>query len=358
MKLTVAIKLLPTKEQALALEDTLRETNAAANAISEFAWSRRSFGQYKLHELCYHDIRARFGLSAQIVIRTIAKVADAYRSHKQRKCNFKSLGAIAYDDRILRYYETEVSIWTTKGRERVQFVCDERGRKMLSSRKGESDLLYREGKWYLLATVNLEEPFPRAPEDWLGVDLGIKNVAVDSDGESYSSSHLKGLRRRYYRVRTQLQAKGTKSAKRLLKKRRRKERRMGRNVNHRISKGIVRKAQDSGRGIALEDLKGIRERITVSKPQRRMVHSWSFHQLSLFIEYKAKLAGVPMLFVDPRYTSKTCPACGFLDKRNRHSRDIFRCVSCSFAGEADTIAAANIRSRAVVNQPDAAHLLV
>jgi putative transposase len=286
-----------------------------------------------------------------MVVRAIAKVADAYKLDKKSKRTFKSLGSIAYDDRLLRYYESEVSIWTVTGRERIPFACDERAEERLRFRRGESDLAYREGQWYLLATVDVDEPPTGTPEDWLGVDLGIKNIAADSDGHSYSGSRIEQLRHRYARIRTKLQAKQSKSAKRLLKKRRRKERRMARDINHRISKEIVRRAQDTGRDISLEDLKGIHGRIMVRKPQRRTMHSWSFAQLGQFVEYKAKLAGVPVLFVDPRNTSRTCPKCGSVDKRNRPNRDTFSCVSSSFAGEADTVAAENIR-RAAVNQPN------
>jgi len=350
VKLTVTIKLLPTREQEKALKETLRYSNEAANAISEVAWERKAFGQYKLHKLSYHEVKVRFDLSAQMVVRAIAKVADAYKLDKERKRVFKPFGSIAYDDRILRYFDEAVSIWTVAGRQRVPFVCDERAREMLKSRQGESDLLCRDGKWYLVATVNVEEPPPGASEDWLGVDLGIKNIAADSDGEVYSGSQLKGLRHRYARIRTRLQARKTEAAHKLLQKRKQKERRMAQHINHVISKRIVRKAQDTKRGVSLEDLKWIRARITARKPQRRTLHSWSFGQLRSFIEYKAKLAGVPVLFVDPRNTSRTCPECGCVDKRNRPTRDSFRCVSCSFAGEADTVAAVNI-GRAAVNQP-------
>jgi len=135
-----------------------------------------------------------------------------------------------------------------------------------------------------------------------------------------------------------------------LKKRRRKESRFARDVNHRISKKLVAKAKDTGCGIALEDLKGIRKRITVRRPQRRIQHSWAFSQLRLFVEYKAKLAGVRVVLVDPRNTSQTCPVCGCVDKANRPSQSLFSCVSCAFSGHADRIAAENIR-RAAVNRP-------
>ena len=351
MKLVAAIKLLPTDEQARVLEDTLKVTNRAANTISEIAWQRKSFGQYKLHKLTYYEIKDEFQLTAQVVVRTIAKVADAYKLDKKTKRTFKSLGAVAYDDRILRFHEDAVSIWTVAGRQHISFVCAGRFREALKCRRGQSDLVFKGGKWYLFITVNVEEPSLIEPEDWLGIDLGIKNIAADSDGESYCGKQLKGLRHRYARIRSRLQTKGTKSAKRLLKKRRSKERRMARDINHQVSKKIVRKAQGTKRGISLEDLTGIRARVTVKKSQRRTVHSWSFGQLRQFVGYKAKFVGIPVLLVDPRNTSRTCPNCGHVDKRNRPAQDSFSCVSCSFAGDADTVAAENIR-RAAVNQPD------
>nr|WP_287489757.1 transposase [Methanothrix sp.] len=127
--------------------------------------------------------------------------------------------------------------------------------------------------------------------------------------------------------------------------------RFSRDVNHCISKHIVTKAKDTLRSISLEDLQGIRSRVTVMKAQRRRLHTWNFGLLRTFVEYKAKVAGVPLVFVDPRNTSRTCPSCGHVSKANRPTRDEFRCESCGFAGPADHIAAMNIAFRAEVNQP-------
>jgi IS605 OrfB family transposase len=131
------------------------------------------------------------------------------------------------------------------------------------------------------------------------------------------------------------------------------EARFARDVNHTIGKRIVREAQRTKRGIALENLKHIRMRVRARKSQRTVLHSWSFFQLQACIAYKAALAGVPIALVDPRNTSRTCPACGRIDKANRPSQTTFRCVSCGCAGHADTIAAGNIRvlGRAAVMQP-------
>lgn len=356
MKLMVSVKLHPTPEQANALVQTLERANAACNAISATAWAVQMFGQYRLHKLVYADTRVRFGLTAQVVVRCIAEVAVAYKLDRRRRRTFRPRGAIAYDDRILRWYvdRAEVSIWTLVGRQRIPFLCDPRTRVLLAHHCGESDLVLRDGRWYLHATVNVAEPPSAEPADWLGVDLGIVNLATDSDGTIYSSGHLSGLRRRQRRLRQRLQRLGTRSAKRRLRRRRRKERRFATNVNHTISKRIVAAAQGTGRGIALEDLQGIRDRLTVHKPQRATLHSWSFAQLRQFVTYKARLAGVPVVLVDPRNTSRTCPDCGAIDKANRVSQAQFLCQSCGLAGPADMFAALNIRGRAAVNQPDAA----
>jgi IS605 OrfB family transposase len=354
MKLTAQVKLCPTPEQAVALKKTLEVANAACNHISAWAWEHRTFGQYAIHKAVYGEVKAIFGLTAQVVVRCIAKVADAYKLDRKARRTFRPHGSMAYDDRILRWYvgKGEVSVWTTAGRQHIPFVCSERQRRLLASRQGESDLVFFGSKFYLLATCNVVDPDPKETKEFLGVDLGIVNLATDSDGESFSGGLVKGLRRRHIKLRARLQSKGTKSAKRLLKKRRRKEQRFARHVNHCISKKLVAKAQGTNRGIALEDLKGIRSRITVKKPQRRIQHSWAFAQLRAFVEYKAKLAGVQVTLVNPRNTSRTCPACDHVDKANRPARAIFSCVRCNFSGCADHIAAVNI-GRAAVSQPHA-----
>jgi IS605 OrfB family transposase len=130
-----------------------------------------------------------------------------------------------------------------------------------------------------------------------------------------------------------------------------REGRFRRQTNHAISKSIVARAEDTKRAVALEDLGGIRERTTVRRSQRRRHLSWSFRQLRSFVEYKAAAKGVPVVFVDPRNTSRTCPSCGTIDKKNRPTREEFRCVSCGLAGPADRIAATNIAARAGVDRP-------
>ncbi|MGQ9851491.1 MAG: RNA-guided endonuclease InsQ/TnpB family protein [Aggregatilineaceae bacterium] len=353
MKLTAKIKLLPTPQQADALRRTLERCNAACNFLSDRAWETKTFRQYDLHKLAYYDTRAHFDLSAQMTVRCIAKVADAYKLDRKTKRAFKPHGSIAYDDRVLswRLDRQTVSIWSVDGRLTIPFACGERQRALLQTRQGETDLVYRKGEFYLYTTCNVEEPPPEEMDGVLGVDLGIVNIATDSDGQVFSGSEVNNVRHRYRRLRARLQRKGTRSARRRLKQLSGKERRFAQDVNHCISKRLVAKAEGTRRAIALEDLSGIRERATVRRHQRATWHSWSFHDLRTKIAYKAALAGVPVILVDPRHTSRTCPACGCVDRRNRPDQSTFSCVACGFAGAADHIAAVNIASRGAVNRP-------
>ena len=358
MQLTLTVKLQPNPDQAASLLQTMERFNAACNAIAETAFRERTASQVKLHHLLYRDIRARFGLSAQMAVRAIGKVVEVYKRDKSIQPTFRPHGAIVYDDRLLSWKGVDrVSILTLQGRILVPVTMGAYQAQRLRRVRGQADLIYRDGTFYLAVVVDVPEPPPLQPDDWLGVDLGIVNVAADSDSTTYSGGQINGLRKRHAKLRQRLQKKGTKSAKRLLKKRRRKEQRFATNENHRIAKQVVTHAQDTRRGIALEDLQGIRDRITVRRPQRRRHHSWAFAQLRTFIEYKAKLAGVPVVLVDPRNTSRTCPHCGLIDKRNRPNQASFRCIGCGFAGPADTIAAGNIARRAAVNRPDAGSAL-
>ena len=357
MKLVVNLKLLPSPYQHRALFQTLEMANAAGNFASGVVWEQQTFGQFKLHKLVYRDIRERFSLTAQVAVRVIAKVADAYKLDRKSQRTFNPHGSIAYDDRILRYLKDDrVSIWTMKGRQTIPYACGPRQRELLPFRQGESDLVLRDKIFYLNVVVDVEEPPLLETEDVLGIDLGIVNILADSDGDTYSGGQINGLRKRHVKLRSRLQKKGSRAAKRLLRKRKRKEAHFGAWVNHCISKQVVLKAERTNRAVALEDLQGIRQRVRVRNSQRRQHHAWAFFQLRSFIQYKARLSGVPVILVPPAYTSQTCPFCGCVDKANRVSQFRFSCVECSFAGNADTIAAWNIRvlGRAAVNRPDLA----
>lgn len=352
VKLTVKVKLLPTLEQKASLIKTIEVFNDACNYISGIAWKSKRFGQVSLHPLCYHQVRDKFGLSAQMTVRAIGKTKETYRINKKNQHIFKKYSAMVYDGRILTFRGLDtVSILSIDGRFKIPVVFGSYAKLQQRRIRGQANLIYRKGNLFLCVCIELPDGTPIIPKGTLGVDLGIKNIAVDSTGEVFSGNQINGLRKRHAKLRAKLQSKRTKSAKRLLKHRNRKEGRFARDINHQISKKVVEKAKRTSCGIALEDLKGIRKRIRARKVDRRQQHSWGFFQLRTFIEYKAKLAGVLFQLVDPRNTSRTCPACGCISKSNRRSQSQFSCIQCGFSGLADAIAAVNI-GRAAVNQPN------
>jgi len=213
---------------------------------------------------------------------------------------------------------------------------------------GETDLVCRDGRWYLYATVESPQaPLAEPVNGFVGVDMGIVNIATTSDGHMAAGARLNRYRKRQLNLRKRLQAKKTSSARRLLKKRRRKEARFAADINHQISKRIVAEAQRTGRGIAVEKLTGIRARVRLRKPQRAAVHSWAFAQLGAFLGYKAQAAGVAFVEVDPAYSSQTCHRCGWVDKPNRRSQSEFECGRCRFVGHADYNAAKVVAARGV-----------
>ena len=360
MVTSLMCSLKPTSEQFAELLRTMEAFNAACNYASSVAWENREFNPVRLHRLVYYEIRARFGLPAQLTAQVIRKVSAAYKLDKKTQRTFSPHGAITFDSRVFRLLGVSVvSMTLLSGRHKIKLsIGGYHAKKLRGAILGETDLCYQKDKGRFRLHFSIKEPDPTIPEPtgFLGVDLGIVNLAVDSDGTVFSSSTLNGVRHRHRRLRKKLQAKGTKSVKRLLVKRSKKERRFATHTNHVVSKKIVSVAKGTSRGIALEDLGGIRDRITVRRSQRDTFSAWSFHELRSFIEYKAVAAGVEVALVDPKNTSRTCPSCGCIDKANRPSQELFLCRSCGFSGLADRIAAGNIANRAEYLRKAAKHL--
>ena len=382
MKLVVPVRLYPDAAQEAALRVTLDLCNEAANFASSEAYRRRVFAKQTLQRLTYGRLKD-MGLSAQPAIQVARKVAGAYATLKaniragnlgepgskrrvaaeSKPIRFRRDAAQPFDDRCLSWQmpARTVSIWTVRGRlAGIRFSCsDAQYATLVGYRRGESDLVLRDGKWFLYATCDIPDVAVKQPDGFLGVDLGIANIATTSDGTRHCGKGLNRVRHRNQRLRAKLQAKGTKSAKRLLKKRRRKEARFAADANHTIAKRVVTEAERTGCGIALEDLGGIRGRVRLRRPQRVTLHSWAFAQLGQFVAYKAARVGVAVVHVDPAYTSQECSDCHHIARKNRPNQSTFLCRSCGFAEHADRNAARNIAARGVagwaaVSLPDAA----
>ncbi|KPV53021.1 hypothetical protein SE17_12045 [Kouleothrix aurantiaca] len=353
---------------------TLRQTQAAFNAAASYcaavAWEQGITNKNKLHFLVYGESRVTYGLGAQLACCARDKAAEAVRAVRAaperrdkdtdqiipKTCpTFNADSSIRYDARTYRLLSLDrVSLNTLSGRVVGQLVLGDFQRRYLYDttwKIGGAELIRRADAWYLCITQSKAAPTPDEPTGYLGVDLGITNLAADSDGETYSGAEVQRVRERRYQHRRRLQLKNTRRARWRLRQNARHEHRFQKDVNHRISKALVYKAHTTRKAIVLEDLRRIRERTTVRREQRRVRHSWAFGQLRTFIGYKAQFSGVCVIHIDPRNTSRTCAACGFCDKRNRPDQAHFRCLSCGHTAPADTNAAVNIARVAVVNQP-------
>jgi putative transposase len=353
MKQTMLLKLAPTPEQHRALLETMHVFNQAANYVAHVAFAEKLPNKFEVQKLVYGELRTTYRLPAQLAIRCISKAIEAYKRDKSIQPTFRPEGAIVYDQRIMAFKGlTTVSLLSLQGRLLLPFRMGGYQEARFDRIKGQADLLYRNGMWYLAVTLDVPEPEPGEPQGTLGIDLGIVNLATDSTGETFSGHLVEANRKRHAALRQRLQKRGTKSAKRHLKKLSGKERRFKKNTNHIISKRIVQKAHQRQQAIAIEELRHIRKRTdsTVRRSQRSRHSSWAFGQLRFFLQYKACLAGVPFHTVDPRNTSRTCSVCWHCEKANRHSQASFTCVACGFVALADYNAAINI-SRAVVKQP-------
>src|SRR5579859_6133241 len=316
---TICIKLDVDGYDA-TLAATQRAFNAAASWIAQVCWAEGITNTNTAHHRVYGETRERFGLGAQLAVCARAKAVEAIKAvkakHRETCPTFGPRGSVRYDARTYHLMSLDrVSLNTLDGRIVCRMLLGTRQHAMLVDpawKIGGADLVWRRGISYLHVTQSREAP--QAPEEpspthVIGVDLGIVNLATDSDGQTFSGAQVKRVRRRYHTRRQRLQKVGTKNSKRRLKQNAGRERRFQKDVNHCISKALLKKAVVSCKALALEDLSGTRERVTVRHEQRYERHSWAFFQLRQFLTYKAAWAGVQVRLIDPSNTSRTCSAC-------------------------------------------------
>jgi IS605 OrfB family transposase len=286
---------------------------------------------------------------------SVAVVADSYKADRTRLHTFRPDAAVVLDTpRLYRITRGRASIATLDGRQPIQLGIGGHQRRMLADATtlAEADLVRdHKGRWRLLVSAHYADPPLAAATEALGVDLGRRDIAATSDGDTFSGVQVTRVRDRYARnraIRQHHATKGTRSSRRraraLQKRLSGRERRFQRHINHVVSKTIVQAAHATGRMIALEDLTGIRQRTNGeprSKTERRRANNWAFYQLRGFLADKAQAAGVPLVLVNPAYSSQTCHRCLHIGERTGKR---FRCVNprCGFCGDADINGACTI----------------
>ena len=352
---TIALTLRPTAAETVALARLQRQFNAACTYISGVAWDAQEFNKVRLQRLTYATVRATYGLMAQHTIRAIAVVAASYKTDQEARHAFRADAAVVLDTpRLYRIKHNRASITALDGRLKVQLGIGGHQRQMLKDavKLAEADLIRdRKGRWRLMVSAHFQDPPPIATDGVIGVDLGRTDIAVTSDGATFSGKAVTARRDHYARVRRSMQRKasqGTRSTRRRARAVEQRiagqERRFQRDMNHVISKHIVNSAGTEGRAIACEDLTGIRERTNTrprTKTERRQSNRWAFYQLRCFLAYKCQAAGVPFVVVNPAYTSQMCHLCLHIGER---SGKRFACVNpaCAWRGDADLNGARNI----------------
>lgn len=345
---TVRCKLEVDPQQALVLRETMARFAAACQDIHQVALQNRTTNKVTVHHLCYRTIKARYGLQANLVIRAIARVCEAMRPDPERQRTFRPT-SVSLDQRTFRWIpeKESVSVSTHAGRLVLPVRIGQYQRDLLAGQNPTSaTLVYskRKRQFNIHIVISTAVPEPQGTR-FVGVDRGLKNLATTSDGLMFPGGAILARRKHFRRLRESLQRKGTKSAKRRLRRLSGKERRWMRDVNHTLAKRIVESLKP-GNVLVLEDLKYIRQRIRAAKKLRPDLHSWAFGQIQAFLEYKALARGIPVLYVDPRNTSRQCPRCGHIDRENRLIQSTFRCQACGFQHHADVVASINIAWRA------------
>jgi IS605 OrfB family transposase len=251
--------------------------------------------------------------------------------------------------------ETTLGITTLDGRKKYPIRLHDHARKFFdgSWTFGASKLVrLRNGRYFFHLCCEKEiEPTPiEDATTFMGVDVGQNYLAVASTTDRqcafYYGGSVKSHRRVYSQMRTRLQTKGTRSAKRVLKNLEHREQRLMTAINHDVSKSLITFAvRHTVDVIALEDLTGIHTITTRPKDDPYTHHRWAFFQLQHFIAYKALERGIRVIYVDPRYTSQTCPRCSHISRNNRHGRS-FHCECCGYDLHADLVGARNLEARA------------
>ena len=360
MKATLRLKLAMDEATRALLLETMLQSTECFNAVCRYGWESHDFNGVSLHHATYSSLcRLHPDMPSQLIISARMKAVEALKSgetrlsqRKKASCPQSSLCSIRYDARSYwaKLEKGEASLSTTGGRVKVIFSLPKCYETYLSWQTASADLCYNPHKkrFYLHVVVKQDALVAEPTGRVVGCDLGIARIAVTSSPQFFSSQSLRHRVRQYEHLRSLLQAKGTRSAKRHLKKMSKRWTRFQAGQNHMIANAILA-SLSAGDVLVLEDLTGIRDGCRHQKKQRGPFHRWSFAQLRAFLLYKAERKGITIVLVDPAYSSRTCHQCGHCEKKNRKSQRRFHCQKCGYRANADYNAAQVLRQRGIAS---------
>lgn len=390
--ITAKLKLNLSQEQKTLLREVSLDYRDALNYVSQVAFdNNRTSSANKLQKLAYYDIRDEYNLPSQMACNVCRQVGATYRSlwtkvkqnsqhRKQGKTKKRYKGLDKPPQFVSRtcnlnygrdfsFVKEGISLITLHGRIKVSYSGYNKHLDLIKSgeAKAKGAKIYytpSNKNYYLLVSLEIEKPDlqPTDIKRVSGVDVGQRYLAVETDTQNqvsfYNGKYDIHKAEHYQRRRTSLQRKGTRSAKRRLKKLSGRERRFRADVNHQVSKKVAK----SNSLIGLEDLTHIRDRTNRRKSKKasekqkksnRKQTSWSFAELQSFIDYKAVLNDSLAIKVDADYTSQSCPCCGHTSKNNRPNKGLtFHCENCGFDLHADLVGSRNIAMRTLLVRQD------
>ncbi len=361
MQRTVRVRLLPSSEQAAALTETARLFTVAFNAVAAYGWEHAEKNGVTLHHATYRALKtAHPTLVSDLHIQARVKATEAVKSalallKKGRKVTMpRSRGCPPrFNLHTFRvdWQAGRVNLATVAGRQHIPFSLTAYAQRYAGLPTDTADLIQRHGCWYLHIVVTLPAPEVEPTAIVVGVDLGVTRAAVTSLNTFHGQPRWRELEAHDFRLRRALQKKGSKSARRHLRKHSGRTARRRRDHDHVVSKQIVA-ATPSGATIAVENLVNIRSRVRAKRANgtQRRLHSWSFASLRAFLTYKAEARGIAVVGVDPRHTSQSCSRCGFQHRLNRRTQAEFRCRSCGYWTNADRNAALNIAAKLLASR--------
>jgi IS605 OrfB family transposase len=350
MERTVSIKI--GKDHNAEFSELASVFVRAMNDIVDVAWEAGMFSYLQIHYLVYHPIRERYGLKANHICAATRIVAEALRAGRtkarrkrrpQTKPHF-SLPTVGYDLRTSKITADHLSLATLEGRVHIdirlspyQLQFFDETWKICSSK-----LVKRpDGNWYLNVSVFRDAPPVRYEGRVIGIDQGIRHIAVTSSGQFLPAGRLNHRTSQMRLHRGELQSKGTPASRKRLKRLARRENRFRDDVLHCSVKSILKDCEDV-RVVVLEDLKRIERKR--GRTLNRRISNWGFAKFRSILEYEAEELGILVDTVDPRYTSQRCSECGRTEKSNRDLNAHLYSCSCGLNLNDDLNAARNIRA--------------
>lgn len=348
-----------TEEDQEKICDTVRAFEDACNYLSKIAFQEKIADHKCLHDLAYRDLRSIFKLPASMAVKAINKVASLYSECPYHLHVFRE-SSILLEGRLFclkRKGGLRASISTVGGRIKAKLKAGEFQRRILENQVTKVKIIIKKGAPYVHIYV-AQDVSQKEMDDPVGVDLGIKKLLVASNGFKKDGGLINGRRRHFLSLKDSLESKGTSSARRRLKRLKRRERRRMKAVLHQSSRGLV-ESLDEGSYVVLERLIGTKIKNRGSKDRRHARRSYmssTMGMLQHMITYKCEENGIAVVQVRPDFTSQRCPRCGTIDRYNRRTQALFRCVSCGYQHNADFVASVNLRELALggwaaVSQP-------